>query len=227
METIKTVIADDHNLFREGLRRILSLEKDLLVVGEAAYGDEVAPVVARFKPDVLLLDLEMPRGEVVQTLLEVSEKSPTTKTLILTAFCEEEGILNTAKGGAKGYILKGTDSQTLLKAIKTVHRGEIWVDRELPYGESFTEIARRHEARVPGGAEGGMIQVLTKRELEILTLVAEGLTNDEIGKRVFISEKTVKTHLNHIFDKLNVKNRFKAALFLMHRHGAISSPRAP
>src|SRR3990167_3865818 len=101
MGPIKVVIADDHTLFREGLRRILSLEKDVLVVGEAARGDEVPGVVERAKPEVLLLDLKMPKADVVQTLLEVSEKSPATKVLILTAFSEDENILNAAKGDRK------------------------------------------------------------------------------------------------------------------------------
>src|SRR5499425_411629 len=100
MLPIKVVIADDHTLFRDGLRKILSLEKDILVVGEAGNGDEVPKVVERTKPDVLLLDLKMPKGDVVQTLLEVHEKNPATKVLILTAYSEDENILNAAKGGA-------------------------------------------------------------------------------------------------------------------------------
>src|SRR5690349_23140209 len=104
MGPIKVVIADDHALFREGLKRILSLERDVLVVGEAARGDEVAKVVERAKPDVLLLDIKMPRGDVVQTLLDVNECSQATKVLILTAFSEDENILNAAKGGATGYV---------------------------------------------------------------------------------------------------------------------------
>src|SRR3970040_1579827 len=123
MGPIKVVIADDHTLFREGLRRILSLEKDVLVVGEASRGDEVTKVVERAKPDVLLLDLKMPKGDVVQTLLEVREKSPATKTLILTAYTEDENVLNAAKGGAQGYVLKGIDFPTLFRAIKTIHNG--------------------------------------------------------------------------------------------------------
>jgi DNA-binding NarL/FixJ family response regulator len=128
MTPIKVIIADDHALFREGLKRILSLEKDILVVGEASRGDEVARVVERTKPDVLLLDLKMPKGDVVQTLLEISEKNPSTRVLILTAFSEDENILNAAKGGAKGYLLKGVSSSVLLQAIKTVYSGGLWVD---------------------------------------------------------------------------------------------------
>jgi DNA-binding NarL/FixJ family response regulator len=217
MNPIKVIIADDHALFREGLKRILSLEKDILVVGEAVRGDEVIKVVERSNPDVLLLDLKMPKGDVVQTLLDVTARNPDAKVLILTAFSEEEDILNSAKGGARGYVLKGVSSTTLLQAIKTVQRGGIWVDKEIPGADMFEEITRSRSSRSDGALINESMKSLTKREMEILRLVAEGLTNEEIGKKVFISEKTVKTHLTNIFDKLKVNNRFKAALMIMSR----------
>ncbi len=219
MTPIKVVLADDHALFREGLKRILSLEKDILVVGEASRGDEVAKVVDRTKPDVLLLDLKMPKGDVIQTLLEVGEKDPTTKILILTAFSEDENILNAAKGGAKGYLLKGISSSVLLEAIKTVYGGGVWVDKELSSADAFEEIVQSQAVRQKGEPVNDALKNLTKREMEILRLVAEGLTNEEIGKKIYISEKTVKTHLTNIFDKLKVNNRFKAALLIMDRPG--------
>jgi DNA-binding NarL/FixJ family response regulator len=216
MLPIKVVIADDHALFRDGLRKILSLEKDILVVGEAGNGDEVPRIVERTKPDILLLDLKMPKGDVVQNLLEVGAKSPSTRVIILTAFSDEENVLNAAKGGAKGYVPKGVPSTTLLQAIKAVHGGGLWIDREIPSWETFQEICHDQAGtreNAPHFDES--IKALTKREMEILRLVAEGLTNEEIGKKIFISEKTVKTHLTNIFDKLKVNNRFKAALMLM------------
>ena len=219
MAPIKVVIADDHTLFREGMRRILALEKDMLVVGEASRGDEVTKVVERAKPDILLLDLKMPKGDVVQTLLEVHEKNPATKVLILTAYSEDENILNAAKGGAKGYVLKGIDFPTLLQAIKAIHRGGLWIDKEMPAAEAFEEIAHGQMSETSETKYDEAIDALTKREKEILKLVAEGLTNEEIGKRIFISEKTVKTHLTNIFDKLKVNNRFKAALLIMGHPG--------
>jgi RNA polymerase sigma factor (sigma-70 family) len=224
MVPIKVVLADDHTLFREGLKRILSLEKDVFVVGEAARGDEVAKVVERTKPDVLLLDLKMPKGDVIQTLLEVHDKNPTAKVLILTAFSEDENILNAAKGGAKGYVLKGVSSLTLVQALKAVHGGGLWIDKELPSAEAFEEIARAQATPHESEPANEAVKSLTKRELEILRLVAEGLTNEEIGKRIFISEKTVKTHLTNIFDKLKVNNRFKAALMIMGRQTAPPVP---
>jgi DNA-binding NarL/FixJ family response regulator len=215
MVPIKVVVADDHTLFREGVKKILSLEKDILVVGEAVRGDEVIKVVERSKPDVLLLDLRMPKGDVVQTLLDVKERSPATKVMILTAFAEDESVLNAAKGGARGYLLKGADFATLLQAIKKVHSGGLWIDKELPAADTFEEIALGQIEHVMAPQHDDAVESLTRRELEILRLVAEGMTNEEIGKKIFISEKTVKTHLTNIFDKLKVNNRFKAALMIM------------
>jgi two-component system, NarL family, response regulator DegU len=218
MMPTKVVIADDHTLFREGIKRMLSLEKDILVVGEASRGDEVTKLVERTKPDVLLLDFKMPKGDIVQTLLEVKDINPATKVLVLTAFSEDENILNAAKGGARGYVLKGIDFPTLLRAIKTVHGGGVWIDKELPAADAFEEIAQDQFIDLGDARENNeAIKILTRRELEILRLVAEGLTNEEIGKKIFISEKTVKTHLTNIFDKLKVNNRFKAALLIMGR----------
>lgn len=220
MSPIKVVIADDHPLFRDGLKKLLAMEKDILVVGDVANGDEISKVVERMKPDIMLLDLKMPKGDVVQNLLEIAARSPATRVMILTAFSDEENVLNAAKGGAKGYVSKGVPSATLVQAIKIVHNSGIWIDKEIPSWETFEEIAQaqsqaQSQMRDVTPEVNDSIKALTKRELEILHLVAEGLTNEEIGKKIFISEKTVKTHLTNIFDKLKVKNRFKAALMLM------------
>jgi RNA polymerase sigma factor (sigma-70 family) len=164
----------------------------------------------------------MPKGDIVQTLLEVKDIHPATKVIVLTAFFEDENILNAAKGGARGYVLKGIDFATLLRAIKTVHGGGLWIDKDLPSAEDFEEIAEGQVHDVARAVEDNdAIKTLTRREMEILRLVAEGLTNEEIGKKIFISEKTVKTHLTNIFDKLKVNNRFKAALLIM---GQSSNP---
>lgn len=217
MTPIKVVIADDHTLFREGLRKILSLEKDILVAGEAANGEDAGKLAERIKPDVLLMDLKMPKSDLVQSLLELSNTAPLTKVLVLTAYSDEENVLNAAKSGARGYASKGIPTSALIQAIKAIHGGGTWVDRDIPCWQAFEEIAASYAGTTPTAPTLGdeSIQSLTKRELEILKLVAEGLTNEEIGKKIFISEKTVKTHLTNIFDKLKVNNRFKAALMLM------------
>jgi DNA-binding NarL/FixJ family response regulator len=222
MSPIKVVIADDHTLFREGLKRIFSMEKDMLVVGEAASGKEAISAVERTHPDLLLLDLKMPEGDALSSLARIAEKSPTTKVMILTAYSEDQSVRDSAKGRARAYVLKGVSTPTLLEAMRKVHRGEVWVDPELAGRADFTRLAERQSFE-PGPPANETLQALTKRELEILHLVAQGLTNDEIGKKIFISEKTVKTHLANIFDKLQVNNRFKAALLVMHqpsRHSA-------
>ena len=217
MTPIKVVIADDHTLFREGLRKILSLEKDILVAGEASNGEEAGKLAERIKPDVLLMDLKMPKSDLVQSLLEMSTSAPATKVLVLTAFSDEENVLNAAKSGARGYVTKGVPTSSLIQAIKTIYGGGTWVDKDIPCWQAFEEIAGNNTGTTRAVTALGdeSIQSLTKRELEILKLVAEGLTNEEIGKKIFISEKTVKTHLTNIFDKLKVNNRFKAALMLM------------
>ena len=222
MAPIKVVIADDHTLFREGLKRIFSLEKDILVVGEAASGKEAISVVERTRPDLLLLDLKMPEGDALPSLVKIAEKSPTTKVMILTAYSEDEALMESAKGQARAYVLKGVSTPTLLEAMRKVHRGDIWVDPELAGRIDFTRIAGGPSFD-PGPPANETLQTLTKRELEILHLVAQGLTNEEIGKKIFISEKTVKTHLANIFDKLQVNNRFKAALLIMHQPSARSA----
>lgn len=217
MDPIRVVIADDHTLFREGLKRLLESEKSIQVIGEASNNKEAVQVVIRTRPDILILDLKMPSGDAVETLDEIAAESPGTKVVILTAFSEDENVLRTARGRARGYILKGVSTSTLIEALRKVNAGEIWVDQELPAGADFERITRSQSVDfVPPANE--TLQSLTKRELEIVRLVAEGLSNEEIGKKIFISPKTVKTHLSNIFDKLQVHNRFKAALLILPKH---------
>jgi two-component system response regulator DegU len=135
MKPIRIMIADDHTLFREGLTRIFSLEEDLLVVGEASKGDEVAKLVGELRPDILLLDLRMPKANALRTIREISEKYPQGKILILTAFSDENEFIDLLKAGIKGYALKGIDSATLIQAIKTIQAGNLWFDRELPWAD--------------------------------------------------------------------------------------------
>lgn len=216
MELIKVAIADANTLLREGLKRILAAERDLLVVGEAADEVEVAEVVERTKPDVLLLDLKIPKQEAVPILLELNQKNIPAKVLILSLFPEEESILNTAKAGACGYALKRTSSTTLIQAIRRIHRGEIWADRQLSCAETFVEFARQAWSCDADEQENDVTKLLSKRELEILGLVAKGSTNEEIRKTLFISLRTVKVHLNHVFNKLGVNNRTQAALLFVN-----------
>jgi two-component system response regulator DegU len=216
MQPIRIVIADDHALFREGLKRLLSSEQSFLVIGEASDHREAVQVVARTRPDVLILDLKMPSGDALATLRDIGARSPATKVLILTALAEKENVVSSAQARARGYVLKGVSTPTLIEALKKVNAGEIWVDPDLSSGADFKRITTNQSVDI-GPPANDTIQALTKRELEILHLVAEGLSNEEIGNKIFISHKTVKTHIRNIFDKLQVHNRFKAALWVMPR----------
>jgi DNA-binding NarL/FixJ family response regulator len=212
MEVINVAIADANIFLREGLKRILGAQGDLLVVGEAGDNVAVAAIVERTQPGVLLLDLELPTEKAVPILLELKRKNVPTKVLIFAPFPDPESILDTAKAGARGYALKSILPSPLAQAIRTIHRGEIWVDRQLDCADTFVELARQTCAADADRLENELTEVLSRRELEILALVATGQRNAEIGKKLFISLQTVKIHLNHVFDKLNVKNRTQAAL---------------
>lgn len=215
MEIIKVAIADANTLLREGLKRILAMENDLLVVGEASDEVEVAEVVERTKPDVLLLDLEISKRKAVPILLELKQENVLPKVLILSSVPDQESILDSAKAGARGFVFKCVLPPMLIQAIRKIHRGEIWVDRQLNRAETFVEFARQTDV---DRSESEVTKTLSKRELEILTLVAKGLTNEEISKKLFVSPQTVKQHLHHIFQKLNVTNRTQAALLMGQRH---------
>src|SRR6266508_1249905 len=217
MEPIKVAIADASTLTCEGLKRILGAESDLVVVAEARDGIEVADVVERTRPDVLLLDLELPGRKAVPILLELKQKTVPAKVLILSRLPDQESILDTAKAGARGYVFKSVDPSTLIRAIRKIHTGEIWVDKDLTCADTFVEFARHASAADAHGSESEITKILSKRELEILALVANGLTNHEISKRLFISVTTVKIHLNHIFGKLKVNNRIQAALLILQQ----------
>jgi DNA-binding NarL/FixJ family response regulator len=172
----------------------------------------------------LLLDVEMPGRDAIQMLLQVREDHPETRTVILTAYEDGDRILDTAKAGARGYLLKDVTPETLFQAVRTVHGGGVWIDPKLPRAGDFVAIAAQSHAEPPGEEADG-IQSLTRRELEVLTLLAEGFSNEEIAARMFISERTVRAHVTGIFAKLKVNNRVKAALAIL-KGGAPSPPPA-
>ena len=212
---IKLAIGDANTLLRQGLKRLLHDLKEFLVLGEAADDVETMDLVERAKPDVLLLDLHIPKLEAVPILLAIKEKNLPTRVLILSRLLEESQILNSARAGARGYILKSTPFAALAEAIAAVARGTIWVDRHAGFADTFALIA--HRANTSNGIDGEIspLDILSKRELQILTLIARGVTNEEIGRKLSIRGPTVKTHASRIFGKLKVKNRIQAALLLM------------
>ena len=208
-DQIRVVIADDHRLFREGVCLILRQEKDIEIVGEAANGFQTINAVKDLRPDVVLLDITMPEMDGIQVILPIREKSPKTKALMLTAAMDEGMIFKSLRAGAKGYLSKDSGVSDLTKAIKAVHRGELWIERKL--------MSRFFDQDAIADSKGGnphrsTKEGLTPREQEILSRLATGCTNKEIGHGLFISEKTVKSHLNSIFRKLKVTRRLQAIL---------------
>ena len=206
---IRIVIIEDHRLFREGLRLILNGEESFEIVGEAANGLQAIDVISGLKPNVVLLDITMPELSGIEVIPIIKQKSPGTKALMLTASKDETKILKSLKAGAKGYLSKNTTISGLIKAIKVVNKGQLWVERELVAryfnGDITADMGRE-------GRQEKMKEVLTLREQDVLRLLLKGSTNKEIANDLFISEKTVKSHLNKIFKKLNVSRRLDAIL---------------
>lgn len=213
--TTKLAIADPNTLLREGVKRLLDDARDFLVLGEATNDVETLELVEQAKPDVLLLDLDIPRLEAVPILLAIKEQNLPTKVLIMSLLPNEVKILNSARAGARGYILKSTPTAALAEAITEVSRGRIWVDRNAGCADTFALLAQRAKTSNEIGEEIDPLDVLSRRELEVLNLVARGAKNDEIAKKLSIAVPTVKNHLTRVFGKLNIENRTQGALLLM------------
>ena len=211
----RVVIVDDHTLFREGLRTILEMEEDIEVVADADNAEDIVELVWQTQPDVLLLDIRMPQGNGLDAVPAVLRISPRTQVLVLTASDEKEEHVRAFRLGAKGVVLKDSARQTLMQAIHTVRAGQVWVDARMT-GTLVEELAQLgpDSAAVSTRDENG----LTEREREIVRLVATGQKNREVGATLSISERTVKTHLTNIFQKLGVRDRVGLVMFAL-RHG--------
>ena len=208
-DQIRIVIADGHRLFREGMCLILGQEKGIQIVGEAVNELQTINVVNELKPDVVLLDITIAKIDGTQVVLPIRQKSPKTKALMLTAALDEAMIFKSLKAGAKGYVSKDSSVSDLTKAIKAVHQGELWIERKL-MSRFFDQEAMADSKG--GNPHGRTKEGLTPREREVLHFLATGCTNKEIAQDLFISEKTVKTHLSSIFRKLKVTRRLQAIL---------------
>ena len=208
-DRIRIVIADGHRLFREGMCLILGQEKGIQIVGEAVNELQTINVVNELKPDVVLLDITIAKIDGTQVVLPIRQKSPKTKALMLTAALDEAMIFKSLKAGAKGYVSKDSSVSDLTKAIKAVHQGELWIERKL-MSRFFDQEAIADSKG--GNPHGRTKEGLTPREREVLHFLATGCTNKEIAQDLFISEKTVKTHLSSIFRKLKVTRRLQAIL---------------
>jgi two-component system, NarL family, response regulator DegU len=201
MPDIRILLAEDQTLLRQALRTILDLEPGLVVVGEAADGEEAVQRAIELQPDIILMDIQMPRRSGVEATALITAACPQTRVVVLTTFDYDEYVFDAIKGGAMGYLLKDVPAPELIDTIRRVHRGESFIQPSVA-GKVLLEYGRR--SRVPAGEE------LSEREREVLQLLAAGTSNREIGEKLFLAEGTVKNHVSNILGKLHAANRTQA-----------------
>ncbi len=209
MKKIKILVADDHPLIRDSLRTLLATEPDLELVGEAADGVEAVRKTDELQPDLILMDLVMPKKDGLEAINEIKQRHPDISILVLTSFSDEDKVFPAIRAGALGYLLKDASPEELLKAIHDVYQGTPSLHPSIAL-QLLRDINRPSElprAETP----------LSERELEVLKLVAQGLTNQEIAKKMVLSEWTVRTHVRNILTKLHLANRTQAALFAIRK----------
>lgn len=207
IETIRVLIADDHAIVREGLRALIDTEPGMELVGEASDGVEAIQLARSLKPDVLLLDLLMPRKDGLAVIAEITQHEPEARILVLTSFAEDDKVFPAIKAGALGYLLKDTTPHSLLQAIRDVYQGESSLHPTI--ARKLIGELHRPSSPPPAGEE------LTDREVEVLSLVAQGLSNQEIADQLIVSERTVRKHVSNILGKLHLANRTQAALYAL------------
>lgn len=215
---VRILIADDHALLRQGIKNVLDLEDDLVTVGEAADGEEAIAKTRELQPDLLLLDLNMPKVNGLEVIKNVKQALPDLKVLVLTILDDENYLFEVIKNGAAGYVLKDIEPRMLVQAIRAVYAGESFIYPTLTK-KLINEVNRAQS--LERGHRRGRDDRLTYREMEVLQLIAQGMSNAEIAGQLFLSEKTVKNHLTSIFRKLNVSDRTQAALYAV-KHKIVS-----
>ena len=207
---IRVLMADDHAIFRDGLRKLLDAEDDMTIVGEASTGSQCIQLLGKLRPDILLLDLRMPDKDGLAVLEEVNFDSLPTRVIVLTATEDDREVVRAVRMGARGIVLKDSATDLLIKSIRTVYSGEIWLDKK-----KTSDVIEAFKKSAESGPRRDK-PLLSDREKEIVGLVAQGFRNREIGEKLFISEQTVKNHLHNIFDKLGVSDRLELALYSLH-----------
>ena len=217
MIKIRVAIVDYHTLFREGIKRILSLEEDIEIIGEAFDGEEVLSLLTRCNPDIMLLDIKMEKINGLQILPQIVEQYPGLKVILLTAQISLADSVQAIRDGARGIIPKHAASEFLIKGIRRVFEGELWADNST-MTQVVESLSRKYRVERRSDKDR---KELSEREMEVVALVASGLRNREIGNKLFISEQTVKTHLSNIFQKLEINDRLGLALYAM-RNGLAS-----
>ena len=224
--TVRVAIADDHAVVRQGLRTFLELQDDMEVVGEAADGEEAVALVEAAAPDVVLLDLVMPRVDGLEAIRMIRERCPATRVLVLTSFADDHTVLPAVRAGAAGYLLKDVQPAELAEAIRTVHAGEARLAPSVATRLVEQLAAEDGEGAPAGGAGAHRGHELTPRELEVLAELARGRANKAIAFRLGVSERTVKTHVSNILGKLGFTDRTQAAVYAVE-HGLVGRKGPP
>jgi DNA-binding NarL/FixJ family response regulator len=203
---IRLLIADDHAVFREGLRAMLGSESDTEVVGEAATGNEVVERAAELGPDIILMDIQMPQVNGIEATRRILEANPEVGVVVLTMFEDDDSVFSAMRAGARGYVLKGADPSQILKVLRAVGNGEAYFGPEI--ARRLMDFFSAPKSTSPAEA----FPELTSREVEILDLIAQGHSNAKIAARLYLSPKTVGNHISHIFTKLQVADRAHAII---------------
>jgi NarL family two-component system response regulator LiaR len=206
-ENIHVLIVDDHDIVREGQRALINTEPGMEVIGEAKNGIEAIELADKLQPDVILMDLLMPKKDGIKASEEIKKRNPEARILVLTSFAEDERVFEAIKAGAQGYLLKDSTPQNILNAIHEVHNGETSLSPRIAQ-KLIHEIQRKSDS--PPTEEP-----LTAREMEVLKLIAKGLSNQQIAEELVISEPTARTHVTNILGKLHLANRTQAALYAL------------
>ena len=205
---IKVMIVDDHGIVRQGLRTYLDLLEDITIIAEAENGLVALEKVKQFNPDIVLMDLVMPEMDGIEATHKICGSYPDVKVIVLTSFTEDEKVFAAIKTGAVGYLLKDISPPDLAKAIQAVHSGETSLHPEITKKLMNQFVSPKSDIEITPDE-------LTPREMEVLQLIAQGLSNKELAKKLTISEKTVKTHLSSIFSKLHLSDRTQAAIYAL------------
>jgi len=214
VDKVGVLIVDDHKVVRQGIISFLEVQDDLEVRGEAADGEEAIKAVEELKPDVILMDLLMPTMDGIEAIHRIKSLRPSTRIIVLTSFAQNEKVFPAIEAGADGYLLKDTSPTDLIKAIEAVCAGKPAL---------HPDIAQKLMLRVSGHSKLDTEETLTTRETEVLGLIAEGLSNEGIASRLFISVTTVKTHVHNILRKLGMTHRVQAALYTVNNKNAPQS----